>query len=66
MARHHFRPGPIFTCPCGYRGASLAERFGNDLLALTLFLVGIMPGLYAIFCTGIRCRCPRCRNVVKL
>jgi hypothetical protein len=51
-------------CPnpnCGYSGQARKEARGSSLVAVLLFLLGIVPGvLYLIFRRGYRYYCPKC------
>jgi hypothetical protein len=59
MARPQF-----IICPnpnCGYNGPPRKEARGSVLVAILLFLLGILPGvLYLIFRRGYRYYCPKC------
>ena len=62
--------GPSFICPnprCGYKGPSLQQNRGSDLVTFFLFACGIIPGLlYVILCRGTVYRCPKCRTIARL
>lgn len=57
-------------CPnpnCGYRGRAISKPKGERAVAYILMALFIVPGLiYAMFFSGDRYFCPKCRSEVNL
>jgi hypothetical protein len=57
-----------FICPnpkCDYRGKPNVENYGSLLAFVVLLLLGVLPGiLYAVFKTGRKYVCPKCKIVL--
>ena len=53
-----------FICPnpnCGFRGIADRKARGSVIVAVLLFLFGVLPGvLYLIFASGYHYYCPKC------
>lgn len=59
--------GKEIVCPkCGYKGLAEIKTEGNTLLAILLFLVGVIPGaLYFLLFMKSHYSCPKCKFEIR-